>query len=139
MFTPPTRGEKITWTMFYSLITAQGLAVLIVPPQTIETPLSGPLTSLWGALLVVAIVPTIGAARTRYKWEYTGLLPVIAGMAVYALTLWSLVPATPTRTAQALAITALTVGLGRRWLDRRRLVIQDTTRTQRADPEHTPG
>lgn len=131
MFTPPTRGEKITWATYYSLIFLQGIAVLVIPPQTIEGPLSTPLTFAWGIFLTVAVIPAIASINGRFKWEYTTLPLVIAGMGIYVLALWSLVPATPTRAAQALAITALTVGIARRWFDRRRMVKADKQRANR--------
>lgn len=140
MFTPPTRGEKLTWTAFYTVIAASGFVVLIMPPKTIEGPLGDWLTLAWGIFLTVALIPAIGSIKGKYKWEYVTLPLVIAGVGIYALMAWHLTWDTPTRAAQALTISALVIGLFNRWLERRQRVKRDKQRSQtRADPNIHAG
>lgn len=131
MFTPPTRGEKLSWAAFYGLITIAGLLVLTMPPRTIDGPLGELITLAWGVFMTVAIVPTITSIKGRYKWEYAALPLVIGGILIYAATIWYLVLDTPTRAVQATLITALAIGVFRRWMGRRRLVKADKKRTIR--------
>src|SRR5699024_4484749 len=115
MIVPPTRSEKITWATFYATITLGGILVLALPPRTIGTPLGDLVTLAWGLLLTTAIIPTVSSLHGRYKWEYVTLIPVTAGILIYAGNVWWIVfTATPTRAAQASIITALAIGLFRR-------------------------
>lgn len=131
MFTPPTRCEKLSWAAFYGTITAAGILVLTMPPRTIEGPLGDAITLSWGVFLTVSIVPTTASIKGKYKWEYAALPIVIGGVLIYAATIWYLAIDTPTRAAQATLITALAIGVFRRWMDRKRMVKADKQRAHR--------
>lgn len=135
MFPPPTKIQRFGWFVFYGIFAAGGVVVLTFPPRTIEGPLGGFLTVMWGMFWVTAIVPAIAALYNRFKIEYPMIILVFAGAVIYAVNIWAQVSETPTRATQALAVSGLSVGLILRWLDRRHLVRRDKERNAREDLE----
>jgi predicted membrane channel-forming protein YqfA (hemolysin III family) len=125
MFTPPTLGERLAWAGFYAWAVVAGLYIIIYPPIRLGEPTGPWLTILWGLLLVSAVVPMVASLNGKFKWEYAALPLVIAGVAAYAAKVWYFTWFNPTDGAKAALLTALTLGLWRRWLDRRALVKQD--------------
>lgn len=67
---------------------AAGAWVLISPPRSYEA-LGALLTTAWGALLLVGgvLVAAAWAARS-YKLELPGIVPVLGGLAIYAVLSW---------------------------------------------------
>lgn len=115
----------------YILMGLAGVAVFILTPTTIEYAIGVFAVYLWGGLLVPGLIAGVSAFHGRYRWEYPILPLLIAGLVVYALTLWVMVTDTPTRLAQTLIITAFVHKLVGRFLDLRNLVNADKD----ADPD----
>ena len=135
MFTPPTRGERISWAVFYAGTVVAGVFIVVVPPITMDAPFGDWLTVLWGLMLATAIIPGVTTFRADgFKWEYATLPLLIAGVAIYAAKVWYQTLHLPSKGAKAALLTVLVVGLGRRWLDRRARFLQDKAHQQHTDP-----
>lgn len=118
---PPTRGEARVRALAYAFMAASGTWVLITPPVTIQGTIGAAFTVAWGVLLALGAVAAVAAWRMKWRVEYAVLPLLIAGVAIYALAVWTGVPTTVTRGPQASVLTAFTLGLGPRLLALRRL------------------
>lgn len=86
----------------YSSGLAAGFGALVLTPTSIADALSTALTDTWGIIAMLgAGIALYGAMRERYRWEAAGLPLLGAGMLVYGITVWSLLPSVPTRLAQS--------------------------------------
>lgn len=117
----PTWARRLLYVLralLYGLCLVMGVGAVWLTPQSVSIRLPGFLTDVWGVLAVVgSVVCLIGALVRRYRWELTAL-PLLAGAAViYAWTIWDAVPDTPTRTAQAGAVSSLLLALAIRYVD----------------------
>src|SRR5690625_5424567 len=139
MFPPPSKPERLGWATFYGIFAVGGAVVLIFPPRTIGGSLGDILVTVWGILWVLALNPAWAYLYNKYRVEYPTILLSTAGVAIYAANIWAQVPGTHTRTTRAPTVTAMAVGLTRRWLNRRRPVAWDKNRNARADPNHHTG
>ena len=118
---PPTRGEALIRALMYAFMSASGTWVLVTPPVTIEGIIGTASTIAWGALLVFSAVAAVSSWLGRWRVEYAVLPLLIAGLAIYALAVWTDVPSTITRGPQACILTAFTMGLGTRLMTLHRL------------------
>lgn len=112
------------WTLYglrfalYLALLASGVGAVWLTPATLSTRLPTFITDLWGALAVAgAVVALYGAATLRYRWEVSALPFIAAAVLIYAATIWDITATTPTRLAQASAITALLFALLIRYVD----------------------
>lgn len=97
----------------YLGVAAMGITGLVWQPTTIAAAIGQPLTYWWTGLSTVgALVAMIGVLVDRYRIEWVAIWPAIGGTVAYAATVWGIVAeGQPTRSAQACAITTLTLAL----------------------------
>lgn len=111
----PQTLERSIRVAQYGVIVLAGVAALIFTPRTIEGALGEGLTLAWSIVAVVGgILAALGAAADRYRVELAAVWLTAGGVSAYAVTIWGLTLAeTPTRSTQALMVTALVLSL---WL-----------------------
>ena len=94
---------------------ASGIWVLASPPQSYAA-LDGPVSVLWGVLLIVGSVSVLaGIILRRYRIEMAGLWPALAGVFLYAGLSWnSTLTTSPGAGARACLIVMLACWIGGR-------------------------
>lgn len=100
----------------YLAVAAMGVVGIIFPPMTIAAAIGEPLTYWWTGLAAAgAIVCFLAVLTDRYRVEWVAVWPTIGGTLIYAITVWGLVTEDQvTRSAQAVALTALVLSLATR-------------------------
>lgn len=88
---------------------AVGVCVMFVPPETVVSRQGLWVSLTWCVLTVVgAVAGLLGELRGHYWTQLIGSLVASVGISAYALTVWAMVAeGSPTRSAQAFALTAL--------------------------------
>jgi len=115
--------------LLYGICLVMGIGAVWLTPQSVSIRLPGTLTDIWGMLAVAGAVGCLcGALMRRYRWELTSLPLLIGAVVIFAWTIWDAVADTPTRTAQAAAVTSLLLALAIRYVDL--LVVRSRLRQQ---------
>lgn len=119
---PPGKSEAVFRSLCYLALGVAGVWVLLDPPSTVEGTIGVVLTFVWGACMLSAFIGSVASLRRRYRVEYMSLPLTIAGVAIYAYTIWLQVADLSTRGPQALIVTAIAFCLAGRFTTLHRLV-----------------
>lgn len=106
-------------TTGYALLALAGVAAILWPSPSVERAGGSMWATAWACLLVIGgSSSAYGAGRQLYRWEYAGLMPLVAVWLVYAIASFSLVATgLVDRLAGGLALLAVASMLAARWHD----------------------
>ena len=100
----------------YVMTLIMGVGAVVWTPATIDARMPAVVTVAWGWLAILGSLLCLwGCTRRVYPPELIGLPLVVGAVIVYAITIASIIPDSPTRLAQYGAVSALAWGLGTRW------------------------
>lgn len=107
--TPMRRLDKGVRVFSWVMVLGVAAASIFVPPETILSVQTAWMSVFWTVLTGLGgLAAVVAVIRGDYWMELIGALAVGAGLSMYALAVWSIVmDASPTRSAQAFALSAL--------------------------------
>lgn len=96
--------------VFYAFAAVSGFGALFLTPTSLSSTITSYITKAWGGtVLLFALIAIVGVVLEQYRLEFVALPFIVAGVVIYAFTIWFNVPETPSRLAQAGALSALAI------------------------------
>jgi hypothetical protein len=94
-FIPPTLTDRILRAISYLFVSLVGLWIALNPPASITEALGQAMTIIWALMMLCGIPTAWFAYRTKFRGEYTSLIPMFFALLVATAATWFNVPEHP--------------------------------------------
>lgn len=128
-----SRSELCFRGIGYLILGIAGPWVFLSPPITFPGDWGVGIAITWGILILASFVAGFASFYGRYRIEMITLPLIIAALLAYAFSITYLVPAMPSRGAQALTLLAFAFMLASRFINTMKLARRPSPHTQEID------